>query len=172
MEKVSEKYPTEIARHKLQNHFSGNTIMLDLIQKMHRSTLCTFAALCEGNTVTTTGYNIPADLCVNRASAVIHALKQKNLPISTRPVPTDADVGGKVNQAAFFIDETDLEKLKSETEKVMKACEKERNSQKKTNAHKEMSRLYKEFGEAGVLALLHATKGSNQAPPSGQQPAS
>lgn len=172
MQKVTDLYPPEIAHHKLQNHFSGNTVMLELIQKLNKTSLCTFAALCDGNVVTTSGYNIMADLCVNRASAVAHSLKQKYLPITTRTVSTKADVGGAVKQAAFFIDENDLERLKSEPEKVMKECERNLNSQKRTNAQKEMSRLYKDFGEDGILALLSNVRGTNGAPPPSAQPAS
>lgn len=172
MQKVTDLYPPEIAHHKLQNRFSGNTVMLELIQKLNKTSLCTFAALCDGNVVTTSGYNIMADLCVNRASAVAHSLKQKYLPITTRTVSTKADVGGAVKQAAFFIDENDLERLKSEPEKVMKECERNLNSQKRTNAQKEMSRLYKDFGEDGILALLSNVRGTNGTPPPSGQPAS
>lgn len=172
MQKVTDLYPPEIARHKLENHFTGNIVILDLIQKMNKTSLCTFAALCEGNVVTTSGYNIMADLCVNRASAVAHSLKQKCLPISAKTISTKADVGGAVKQAAFFIDGVDLEKLKSEPEKVIKECERNLNSQKRTNAQKEMSRLYKEFGEAGVLTLLRNVVGANDIPPSEEQQAS
>ncbi|HEE9886604.1 TPA: hypothetical protein R8G26_005206, partial [Citrobacter braakii] len=56
MQKVTDLYPPEIARHKLQNHFAGNTVMLELIQKLNKTSLCTFAALCDGNVVTTSGY--------------------------------------------------------------------------------------------------------------------
>lgn len=172
MQKITDLYPPEIASHKLQNHFSGNTVMLELIQKMNKTSLCTFAALCDGNVVTTSGYNIAADLCVNRASAVIHSLKQKHLPIATRTISTKADVGGAVKQAAFYIDEVDLERLKSESEKMMKECERNLNSQKRTNAQKDMSRLYKEFGEDGILALLRNVVGANGTPPPSGQPAS
>ncbi|MBJ4981169.1 hypothetical protein JGG16_24440 [Salmonella enterica subsp. enterica serovar London] len=112
-----------------------------------------------------------ADLCVNRASAVAHSLKQKFLPVTARTISTKADVGGAVKQAAFYIDEVDLERLKSEPEKMMKECERNLNSQKRTNAQKEMSRLYKEFGEDGILALLRNVAGANGTPPTGGQPA-
>ena len=172
MQKVTDLYPPEIAHHKLQNHFSGNTVMLELIQKLNKTSLCTFAALCDGNVVTTSGYNIMADLCVNRASAVATSLKQKFLPITTRTISAKADVGGAVKQAAFFIDENDLERLKSEPEKIMKECERNLNSQKRTNAQKEMSRLYKDFGEDGILALLSNVRRTNGTPPPSGQPAS
>ncbi|MBJ5256744.1 hypothetical protein JGF93_23145, partial [Salmonella enterica subsp. enterica serovar Mbandaka] len=116
MQKVTDLYPPEIARHKLQKHFADNTVMLELIQKLNKTSLCTFAALCDGNVVTTSGYNIMADLCVNRASAVAHSLKQKFLPVTAKTISTKADVGGAVKQAAFYIDEVDLERLKSEPE--------------------------------------------------------
>lgn len=172
MQKVTDLYPPEIALHKLQNHFAGNTVMLELIQKLNKTSVCTFAALCDGNVVTTSGYNIMADLCVNRASAVAHSLKQRYLPVMTKTVSTKADVGGAVKQAAFYIDDIDLKRLKSEPEKMMKECERNLNSQKRTNAQKDMSRLYKEFGEDGILALLRNVVGAKGTLPPSGQPAS
>lgn len=172
MQKVTDLYPPEIASHKLQNHFYGNTVMLELIQKLNKTSLCTFAALCDGNVITTSGYNIMADLCVNRASAVAHSLKQKYLPVMARTIPTKADVGGPAKQAAFYIDEIDLERLKSDPEKMMKECERNLNSQKRTNAQKDMSRLYKEFGEDGILTLLRNAAGASGKLPPSEQPAS
>ncbi|SSL75344.1 Uncharacterised protein [Klebsiella pneumoniae] len=55
---------------------------------------------------------------------------------------------------------------------MMKECERNLNSQKRTNAQKEMSRLYKEFGEDGILALLRNVAQSNGTPPPGAHPAS
>ncbi|MGQ6063188.1 hypothetical protein ACUNHI_27555, partial [Serratia sp. IR-2025] len=88
MQKVTDLYPPEIASHNLHNHFAGNEVMLELIKKLNKTSLCTFAALCDGNVVTTSGYNIMADLCVNRASAVAHSLKQKYLPVTARTIST------------------------------------------------------------------------------------
>jgi hypothetical protein len=154
MQKVTELYPPEISKRKLENLFSGNQVMLDAIRGMSKSNMCVFAALCDGHVVTTTGYSITADLCVNRASAVTHSLKKKHLPISSMGVSTKADVGGAVKQAAFFVSEDDLARLKTEPEKIMKECERDLNSKKRSSAQKDMIRLYKEFGEEGVLALL------------------
>lgn len=172
MQKVTDLYPPEISRHKLEKLFSGNPVVLELIPKLNKTSLCTFAALCEGNVVTTSGYNIMADLCVNRASAVAYYLKKKLLPVSVKNISTEADVGGAATQAAFFVEPVDLERLKSEPENVMKECEKNWNSQKRSNAQKDMSRLYKEYGEDGVLELLRNTVGANDSPPSDSQKAS
>lgn len=169
MQKVTDLYPPEIASHNLHNHFAGNEVMLELIKKLNKTSLCTFAALCDGNVVTTSGYNIMADLCVNRASAVAHSLKQKYLPVTARTISTKADVGGAVKQVAFYLDESDLARLKSEPEKMMKECERNLNSQKRSNAQKEMIRLYKEFGESGVLELLRNVSGANDSPPSDEK---
>lgn len=48
MEKVTDQYSPEIARHKLNAYFSGNLIMLDVIKGLQKSSLCVFAALCDG----------------------------------------------------------------------------------------------------------------------------
>jgi len=169
MQKVTDIYSPEIARHTLEKHFSATPAVLETIGKMHKTSLCMLAALCDGNVVTTSGYEIAADLCVNRASAVAHSLKLKLFPISTRAVSTRADVGGEVRQAAFYIENADLEMLKAKPEKVMKECEKNLNGQKRTNAQKDMTRLYREFGEDGVMELLHHVANMNL-PPAGTSP--
>lgn len=170
MYKITDLYPPEIARHKLEKHFFGSPTVLEKIRKLPKTEVCTLAALCDGNVVTTSGYNIAADLCVNRASAVAHSLKNCLFPVSARPIATEADVGGKVKQVAFYISEVDLERLKSDPETLMKECEKKLNGQKCTNAQKNMTRLYKEFGEDGVMALLQHVANANRTPPAnGQQ---
>jgi len=155
MQKVTDLYSPEVARHTLEKHFENTPVVMDKINRLHKTSLCMLAALCDGNVVTTSGYNISADLCVNRASAVAHSLKLKLFPVSARAVCTRADVGGEVRQAAFYIDDADLEMLKDDPEKLMKQCENNLNGQKRTNAQKDMTRLYREFGEEGVMALLH-----------------
>lgn len=89
------------------------------IKRLQKSSLCLFAALCDGKTMTTTGYEINADFSVKRASAAIHSLKLKNLPISTNSVLTGSDVGGTTNQAVFYISKDDLHSLKSDPEKII-----------------------------------------------------
>jgi len=79
MEKVTDQYSPEIAQHKLSAYFSGNLIMFRVTKRLQKSSLCVFAALCDGKTITTTGYEVDADFSVKRASAVIHSLKLKNL---------------------------------------------------------------------------------------------
>jgi hypothetical protein len=165
MNKVTELYPPEIAKHKLSDHFSENVLMLEMINHMGKSDLCVFAALCDGKTITTTGYEIDADLSVKRASAVIHSLKQKNLPISTNTIPTQSDVGGTTKQSVFFISDDDLRCMKSNPEKVMKKCEKLQVQQKRSHAQKDVARLCREFGKDGVLKLLNQVAANDQMPP-------
>lgn len=76
--------------------------MLELIQKLNKTSLCTFAALCDGNVVTTSGYNITADLCVNRASAVAHSLKKISAGYGQNDW-TKADVGGAVQSRPLSV---------------------------------------------------------------------
>lgn len=165
MNKVTEFYTPEIAKNKLGAHFSDNMPMLEMINHMGKSDLCVFAALCDGKTITTTGYDIEADLSVKRASAVIHSLKQKNLPISTNAINTQSDVGGTTKQSVFFISGDDLLSLKSNSEKIMKKCEKIQVQQKRSHAQKEIARLYREFGKDGVLKLLNQVAANDQLPP-------
>ena len=53
----------------------------------------------------------------------------------------------------------------------MSECEKLQRIQKKSYAQKDMARLYKSFGEEGVLELLRNACSANDAPPSGEQKA-
>ena len=100
MNKVSDVYTPEVSRHKLSVRFGDNLPMIEAIRHMNNSNLCVFAALCDGHTVTTTGYDIPADFWVNRASAVACSLKQLYLPIETQTIQTKADVGGTTKEGA------------------------------------------------------------------------
>ncbi|HCM2003279.1 TPA: hypothetical protein ACJG01_002838 [Salmonella enterica subsp. salamae serovar 21:z10:[z6]] len=61
MNKVSDVYTPELSRHKLSVRFSDNLPMIEVIRHMNNSNLCVFAALCDGHTVTTTGYIDTAD---------------------------------------------------------------------------------------------------------------
>lgn len=167
MDKVTEFYTPEISKNKLIDHFLDNIPMLEMINRMGKSDLCVFAALCDGKTITTTGYDIDADLSVKRASAVIHSLKQKNLPISANAINTQSDVGGNTKQSVFFIKEDDLQCLKSNSEKVMKKCEKLQLQQKRSYAQKEVARLCREFGKDGVLNLLSQVVANDHMPPDG-----
>lgn len=167
MEKVTDQYSPEIARHKLSAYFSGNLIMLDVIKRLQKSSLCVFAALCDGKTITTTGYEIDADFSVKRASAVIHSLKLKNLPISTNSVSTDSDVGGTTNQAFFFISKDDLHSLKSDPEKTMRKCAKLHAQHKRSHAQRDIARLCNEFGKETILKLLNQTAAGTKMPPDG-----
>lgn len=165
MKKVTDLYPPEIARNTLENHFGEAPEVLEVVQTLGKTDLCTLAALCDGYVVTTIGYEIPVDLAVKRASAVALSLKQRHLPVQARSYSAKADVGGAVKQVAFYIDKNDLADLKSDPSRVMKACEKQLNSKKQTNAQKEIRRLLSEFGEAGVLELLRRVVSANDAPP-------
>jgi hypothetical protein len=171
MNKVSDVYTPEVSRHKLSVRFGDNLPVIEVIRHMNNSNLCVFAALCDGHTVTTTGYDIPADFWVNRASAVACSLKQLYLPIETQTIQTKADVGGTTKQSVFYMSDISIQRLETEPEKIMSECEKLQGVQKKSCAQKDMARLYKSFGEEGVLELLRNACSANDAPPSGEQKA-
>jgi len=145
--------------------------MIDVISHMNNSSVCVFAALCDGYTVTTTGYEIHADFWVNRASAVACSLKQLFLPVETQTIQTKADVGGTTKQSVFYMSDISVQRLEAEPEKIMSECEKTQGAQKKSCAQKDMARLYKTFGEEGVLELLRNACSANDTPPTGEQKA-
>lgn len=153
--KVTDDYAPEQARIKLASFFDGHPSALEAIQCLNRTQACVLAALLDSKSITTSGYTIPADYGVKRASAVIHSLeKEYSFPISSRRVETESDVGNKTMQSLFFITLEDQERLKNEPEAVFKerydsACRK-----KESQAQKEMRRLVKEYGEEAVLELL------------------
>ncbi|EKT64688.1 hypothetical protein [Providencia alcalifaciens] len=162
MRKVTDVYSPELAKEILGKHFSNNIEMINIINRLKKSGLCVLAALCEGRTVTTTGYDIDADFCVNRASAVIHALKQKGISIKTHKILTTADVGGMTQQASFSLDEQTLEALKKHPKKTLAECKKELLKHKKLSALKVLTRLCKTYGENEVHRMLHyASTGNN-----------
>lgn len=120
-----------------------------------RTQACVLAALLDDKSITTSGYTIPADYGVKRASAVIHALEKKHsFPISSRRVETESDVGNRTKQSLFFITHEDQERLKAEPESVLTERHESACRKKESQAQKELGRLVKEYGEEGVLELL------------------
>lgn len=165
--KVTDDYAPEQARIKLASFFDGHPSALEAIQCLNRTQACVLAALLDSKSITTSGYTIPADYGVKRASAVIHSLeKEYSFPISSRRVETESDVGNKTMQSLFFITLEDQERLKTEPEAVFKerydsACRK-----KESQAQKEMRRLVKEYGEEAVLELLKKAANDEAGPDS------
>ncbi|MCM7084154.1 hypothetical protein ACOY6A_23450, partial [Enterobacter roggenkampii] len=74
-------------------------------------------------------------------------------------------------QSVFYMSDISIQRLETEPEKIMSECEKLQGVQKKSCAQKDMARLYKSFGEEGVLELLRNACSANDAPPSGEQKA-
>ncbi|MFK3875896.1 hypothetical protein [Pantoea agglomerans] len=165
--KVTDDYAPEQARIKLASFFEGHSSALEAIQRLNRTQACVLAAMLDSKSITTSGYTIPADYGVKRASAVIHSLeKEYSFPISSRRVETESDVGNKTMQSLFFITLEDQERLKTEPEVVFKerydsACRK-----KESLAQKEMRRLVKEYGEEAVLELLKRAANDEAGPDS------
>ncbi|MGC1068714.1 hypothetical protein WKH16_22505 [Pantoea agglomerans] len=153
--KVTDDYAPEQARIKLTSFFENHPSALETVQSLNRTQTCVLAALLDSKSVTTSGYTIPADYGVKRASAVIHSLeKEYSFPISSRRVETESDVGNRTKQSLFFITPEDQERLKAEPETVFKERHDSACRKKESQAQKEMKRLVKEYGEDGVLELL------------------
>lgn len=74
-------------------------------------------------------------------------------------------------QSVFYISDISIQRLETEPEKIMSECEKLQRIQKKSCAQKDMARLYKSFGEEGVLELLRNACSANDASPSCEQKA-
>ncbi|EAR2000281.1 hypothetical protein EH025_11095 [Salmonella enterica] len=89
----------------------------------------------------------------------------------SQTIQTKADVGGTTKQSVFYISDISIQRLETEPEKIMSECEKLQRIQKKSCAQKDMARLYKSFGEEGVLELLRNACSANDASPSGEQKA-
>ncbi len=165
--KVTDDYAPEQARIKLTSFFEGHPSALDAIQRLNRTQACVLAALLDSKSITTSGYTIPADYGVKRASAVIHALeKEYSFPISSRRVETESDVGNRTKQSLFFITPEDQERLKAEPEAVFKERHDSACRKKESQAQKEIKRLVKEYGEEGVLELLKRVANDEASPDS------
>lgn len=153
--KVTDDYAPEMARIKLASFFEGHPSVLETVQTLNRTQACVLAALLDDKSITTSGYTIPADYGVKRASAVIHTLeKQHSFPISSRRVETESDVGNRTKQSLFFITHEDQIRLKAEPEAVFKERHESACRKKESQAQKELARLVKEYGKDGVLELL------------------
>ncbi|CNF23465.1 hypothetical protein OU500_003353 [Yersinia enterocolitica] len=165
--KVTDDYAPDQARQKLTTFFENHPAALETVQTLNRTQVCVLAALLDDKSITTSGYTIPADYGVKRASAVIHALdKEYSFPISSRRVETESDVGNRTKQSLFFITQEDQERLQAEPEVVFKERHDNACRKKESQAQKEIKRLVKEYGEDGVRELLERAANDEAAPDS------
>jgi hypothetical protein len=163
--KVTDDYAPEQARFKLASFFNGHPSALEAVQCLNRTQACVLAALLDSKSITTSGYTIPADYGVKRASAVIHALeKEYSFPISSRRVETESDVGNRTKQSLFFITPEDQERLKAEPEVVFQERHDSACRKKESQAQKEIRRLVREYGEDGVQELLKRAANDDAGP--------
>lgn len=133
---------------------------------MTKTQLSVFAALCDGKTFTTAGYDIDADYGVKRASAVALSLeKRHSIPVTRSLVEAKADVGGSTKQALFFIAPSDLVRLDNEPEVLFSECRKDISRRETNQAQRDVKRLLKEFGKAGLLDLLDIVEAANDDSP-------
>lgn len=166
MHKVTDVYTPDLAKSRLAERFEGNDAILEVVRKLHKTPLCSFAAMCDGYFLSTTGNTAQADFCVNRASAVIHTLKQFHIPVSTHIQNVQSDVGGVAPQAVFFISENDLDKLENDPVKIMRDCESRLQSLKQVHVQKEINRLVKEYGEKELMKLINNASANDNPPDS------
>lgn len=152
--KLMEFYTPIKAHQLLKNNFSTNPVVTEIINKMSRTHRCVFAALCDGQTITTNGYSIPADYSVNRAPAIAHALRELNLPIESKYAPAISDTGGVTRQSIFYMRRTMILRLHTEPSKVITECSNQRAEKKWNQAKGDIERLYREFGKAVLLKMI------------------
>jgi|GEM_PF-1481695 len=163
LRKITDDYTPGLARQKLASFFEDRETALLAVGKLNRTQVCVLAALLDGKCITTSGYSIPADYGVKRASAVMHSLEKEHFfPISSRRIETESDVGTKTKQALFFISQDDRERLKLEPNQILEEIYQKACLTKASQAQKEIIRLVKEFGEAGILELVK--KAANDEP--------
>lgn len=161
MNKLIDVYSPERSRKLLNDRFVHNESMLEVIKKLHKLPLCSLAAMCDGHTLTTPGNNAPADLYVNRASAVVHSLKGFHLPVTTAKRSVISDVGGTATQAVFSISKSDLDKLENDTAAIMRECAEHTQNLKKANAQKELNRIYREYGDKAFQSMIKTACANN-----------
>lgn len=86
---------------------------------------------------------------------MIHSLeKEYSFPISSRRVETESDVGNRTKQSLFFITQEDQIRLKADPDLVFKERHDSACLKRESQAQKDIRRLFKEYGESGVLELL------------------
>jgi len=156
MRKVTDDYTPEKAHDELIAFFHPHSDAVDVINSLTRTESCVLAALLlDSKSLTTSGYTIPADCCVNRASAVVHSLEKKHFfPISSRKVETESDVGNKTQQSLFFITKEDQARLKDDPLTVFNQCHENAVAKKESQAQRDLRRLVREYGEEGVFNMI------------------
>jgi len=164
MRKVTDDYTPEQAHDELVTFFDSHPEAIEVIDSLTRTEACVLAALLiDSKSLTTSGYSIPADCSVNRASAVVHSLEKKHsFPISSRKVETESDVGNKTQQSLFFITKENQQRLKEDPLTVFNECHESAVAKKESQAQRDMRRLVREYGEDGVLEMIK--RAANDAP--------
>ncbi|WP_312044259.1 hypothetical protein [Erwinia sp.] len=164
MRKISDTYSAVSAREELRKRFDSSSAALTRIEKLSDTCACALLVMMEGYTITTTGYSVPADYGVNRASAVIHTLEQAFFPVSNRRIETESDVGKKAYQSVFFITAEDREKMELNPEEVFLQCRHILSQKKWHREVQDMRRLLKELGPEGVRELLEQVANDSSGP--------
>jgi len=156
MRKVTDDYTPKKAHDELIAFFQPHPNAVDVINSLTRTESCVLAALLlDSKSLTTSGYTIPADCCVNRASAVVHSLEKKHsFPISSRKIETESDVGNKTQQSIFFITKKNQDRLKEDPQTVFNQCHENAVVKKENQAQRDLRRLVREYGEDGVFNMI------------------
>lgn len=148
--KLVSVYTAQKTNSTLQRLFGDNQEVKKIIKRMSLLDKALFAAMCDGYTVTNTGYDSPADFEVHRASAPVCVLRNLYLPVQTDLKLTPSGRAG-----LFFISPADVERLQNKPKEVIGRCRQIREGEKYAQAIGTVKRLCRKWGKNEVLKMIN-----------------
>lgn len=145
-------YNKDKVKRLINTYFHDNPIMLDMCAKMERNEQRLFLAVFEGKTVSTTGYQVNPDYTIHRASAVVHRLRDLNIPIRTTMIPVYSKESTS-RQGLFSLDSEYIALLQTRPQQVFDEFKRQRLKEKKERAKRTLRRMKRELGKE-VFAKL------------------
>lgn len=151
---LNDYYTIAKANELLEELFSEAPLMMDIIKGMSGTSKRLFAALCDGKTITTTGYSVKADIYIHRASAPIKTLREYCLPIDDKFVQSVSTLGNPSQVKVFFLSRESFLRLTKNPKWVIEEY-RERSKIAKYDSNKnDLRRIYNLYGEEDTLKLI------------------
>lgn len=156
MENILQDYYTNLKTTELlEERFGRSPIVMNIIDAMGEMDKRLFAAFCDGLKVTTTGYNVPADIYIHRASAPINAIRSFCIPVESKFVKTISNLGKSTRVTVFYMESSAIAELMKNPKKVIDACREQLRLNKLKRNEIRIKNIYKEYGSDETIKLVH-----------------
>lgn len=155
MSNILQDYYTHLKTTELlEDRFGKVPVMMGVIAKMGEMDKRLFAAFCDGLKVTTTGYEVPADIYIHRASAPINALRLFGFPIENKFVKTLSNLGKPTRVSVFYMEQSVISGLVKNPKKIIAAGKEQLALNKLKRNEIRIKNIYKEYGADETIKLV------------------